>query len=178
MQAGGIREHELPQVLLGEEAVLHQLVGLFQHERHVGHVEVAHVGAEDRAEPVMAVAVEGPRGRHVVRLAAEVEALGEVAPQLLGRLERRRREVVDLLAVGALGQLLHRLERLDQAQAREQLVRLLLVGGAAEADEEVQPTVRAGGGHQRRRRGFQCGLVVGPTPYARQNASTTCSARF
>jgi hypothetical protein len=45
---------------------------------------VVHVGAEEGAEALFALAIEGPRSRDVVGLAADVEVLGEVPAPLVG----------------------------------------------------------------------------------------------
>ena len=46
-EPGGVLEHEAAEVVWSIRPVLDQLVGLGQHLGHVGHVEVADVGAED-----------------------------------------------------------------------------------------------------------------------------------
>src|SRR6266542_82790 len=143
VQTGGIAEDELAQLGLGDEAVLDHLVGLLEHLGHVDHVEMTNVGAEDGPQSVAAVLVESPRRRHGVGLAAEVEALGEMPAQLLGGGDGHRGEVVDLFAVGALCELVDRLERLDQTEAGEHLVHLLLVDAAPVAREEVLQRLEA-----------------------------------
>src|SRR5438034_5216958 len=85
VQTRGIAEDELAQLGLGDEAVLDHLVGFLEHLGHVHHIEVSHVGAEDGPQPVVAVLVEGPRRHHIIGLAAEIEPLGEMPAQLLGR---------------------------------------------------------------------------------------------
>src|SRR4030095_8139079 len=44
-EAHRVAEHEVPEVLVGEQPVLDELVGLGHHRGHVRHVEVADVGA-------------------------------------------------------------------------------------------------------------------------------------
>jgi hypothetical protein len=58
-------------------------VGFLEDRGHVDDVEVAGVRVEDGPESVIAVPIEGPDGHHVVGLAAEVEALGEVLPEIV-----------------------------------------------------------------------------------------------
>ena len=78
MEARRVLAHELSEVVLRDEPVLDHFPRLLQHLGHVRHVEVTDVGAEDRTEAMVAVAIEGPRGDRVVGLAAEEEPLGEV----------------------------------------------------------------------------------------------------
>src|SRR5262249_38755735 len=76
-EAYGVREGEVPEVVVVEQSVLDQLVRLRHHLGHVGDVEVADVRAEERVETRahrVGVAVEGPRVDGVVGLAAEVVA--------------------------------------------------------------------------------------------------------
>jgi hypothetical protein len=128
---------KVAEVFLGDQPLFDQLVRLFGHLAHVHHGEVADVGREDGAQAMVAVPVEGPCGDGVVSLAAEVEALGEVGAQLVPGLHRDRREVVELVPVGALGEIVDRLEGLGQVDAAEDLVGLLLVDPPAVLPEEL-----------------------------------------
>src|SRR4029453_5218122 len=49
-EAHCVAEHEVAEVVVGEQPVLDELVGLGHYRGHVRHVEVADVGAEDRVE--------------------------------------------------------------------------------------------------------------------------------
>src|SRR5205823_1170702 len=77
-EAHGVGKHELAKVVVAQQSVLDQLVGLGDDLGHVGDVHVADVGAEERVEPRVhrvGLAIEGPRVDGIVGLAAEVEAL-------------------------------------------------------------------------------------------------------
>jgi hypothetical protein len=83
MEPRGIGEDELAQVIVADHPVLDHFVGVLEDRGHVDDVEVAGVRAEDAPESVIAVPIEGPGGHHVGGLAAEVEALGVVLPELV-----------------------------------------------------------------------------------------------
>src|SRR5208283_103912 len=81
-----IGECEVAEVGGSDQPVLYQLVGFRQDHPHVGHVEMADIGAEDRIDPgAERVDVAECHGIHpVVGLAAEIERPGiEVDPVLL-----------------------------------------------------------------------------------------------
>ena len=48
VQTRGIGKRELPEILLGDEAVFDQLERFRNHLPEIGHVEMREVGAEDR----------------------------------------------------------------------------------------------------------------------------------
>ena len=79
----GVGERELAEILLGDEALLHHLERFGNHLPEIGHVEMREVGAEDRPQPDAHAGIEGPHGRSVVGLAAEVEVAGEDRPDIL-----------------------------------------------------------------------------------------------
>ena len=88
MQFGHVAKREMLEIVQGEQPVLDQFMGFGEHTRHVGHVEVADVGAEHRLElrvVVIEAAVESHRGHAVVGLAAEVEIRHESPPKAGGR---------------------------------------------------------------------------------------------
>src|SRR5207247_2427490 len=99
-QPHGVGEGEVAEVLERDEPVLDELVGLGEDVRHVGHVEVADVRAEERVEPCAAridAAVERPGVDRVVSLAAEVEARHEEVAQVLPALDPARGVVVEVV---------------------------------------------------------------------------------
>jgi hypothetical protein len=49
-QPDGVAEAESVEILLGHPFLFDQLPGLFEHFGHIGHVEVADIGAEDRPQ--------------------------------------------------------------------------------------------------------------------------------
>src|SRR5439155_18988063 len=96
-ELGHVAVGEGSEVVLGGEAVLDALPRLGQNLACVGHVPVADVGCEQRLEARphgQAVAVERERRERVVGLAAEVEALGEEALDVLLHLDAAGRELV------------------------------------------------------------------------------------
>src|SRR4051812_1688016 len=78
VQAGRVAEDEVAEVLLGDELLLDELVGLVDDVADVGDVPVADVRPEDglqaSAERVH-FGVEGPRVDGIIGLASEVEAV-------------------------------------------------------------------------------------------------------
>src|SRR5690349_9397121 len=95
-----VGEHEVAEVVIVDQAVLDQLIGFRHHVRHVGDVEMADVGREDRVEPRahrIRLAVERPRVDGVVRLAAEVEAWHEQIFEIVLLLDLAAEVVVDIL---------------------------------------------------------------------------------
>ena len=100
VQAGRVEEHELAELALADHAVLDELVRLFDRLGHVGHVPVRDVGAEDRPQARAGrvdVLGERPRDEPVVGLAAEVEVRHEAVAEVVDRVERGGRELVELL---------------------------------------------------------------------------------
>src|SRR3989441_3710158 len=105
-EAHGVREHEIAEVVVGEQLVLDQLVGLGQDLGHVGDVHVTDVRAEERVEARVhrvRLAVEGPRVDGIVGLAAEVEARDEQLADVLFARDLAPGVVVEVLdAAGAV----------------------------------------------------------------------------
>ncbi len=97
-EASGVVEHELAELVVGEQAPPHEGVGLVDHPGHLLDVPVADVRAEDRSEtrPKGIGLGEGEGHGAIVRLATEVEAGHEPGLDVGLGLDAGRRELVEL----------------------------------------------------------------------------------
>ena len=106
--------------------VVDQLVCLAEDARHVGHVPMAHVGAEHRVQPRaqrVEARVEGQGHTGIVGLAAEVEARDEAITNVLGGIDASLRPLVRMRRLGL--ELRERLRELRNL-LMEEIVRVLL----------------------------------------------------
>ncbi len=100
VQARGIGEGEVAEVVVGDEPVVDELVGFHEDPGEVAHVPVAHVGSEDRLEAraeCVTSGVERRRVHRVVGLAAEVEPIDEAGTEVVDGLDVARAPVVDIV---------------------------------------------------------------------------------
>ena len=83
VQPCGIGEGELAKILVGDEALLDHFERFRYYLAEIRHIEMREVGAEHWLQPKAHPGIEGPHGRSVVRLAAEVEVGGEERANIL-----------------------------------------------------------------------------------------------
>ena len=95
VQADRVGEREVAEVVGGDQVVFDELIGLLDHEAHVGDVEVADVGAEHGVEPGterIELGVEGECIEAVVAFAAEVEVRNEEIVDVARFVDRQARQ--------------------------------------------------------------------------------------
>src|SRR6266852_271598 len=93
-----VAEYEIAKVLLRDQSVVDEFIRLGQHVRHIGNVEVADVGAEDRVEPRairVHLAIECPRVGRIVGFASEIEIIDEQVADVLRLFDLARPEIVE-----------------------------------------------------------------------------------
>ena len=100
-----IFEGEGAEIFLAHQVFGHQAVGVFQHFRHVRHVEVADVGTEQGVylgfQGIYAV-VEGPDVHAIVGFAAEIE-VAEQHAEVFYAVDLAGREIVQVGLVAGGG---------------------------------------------------------------------------
>src|SRR5262249_48271841 len=95
---GRIPEHEVAELVLRHETLLHHPVGLDQDAADVGHVPVGYVRTVDHPEGFpagQALGTKRPRICAVVAFTAEVKTFAEKANDALPGLDSRISELVD-----------------------------------------------------------------------------------